>query len=71
MSTREQIDELLAALSEPRLCELLNFARYLRWADAQEREEREDWLRFSLEQFARAYGPDEPDYSETDVKQGP
>ncbi len=27
-------------------------------------EEREEWARLAMETFARAYGPDEPDYSD-------
>src|SRR5216683_1790229 len=68
MSTREILDEVLADMPEPRLGELLHYAQYLRWADSQEQEERDDWLRFSAQQLARAYGPDEPDYSEVDVQ---
>ena len=31
-------------------------------------EEREDWVRLSLQSFARAYGDDEPEYSRDQIK---
>jgi hypothetical protein len=33
--------------------------------------EHDEWLQFSLQNFARAYGDDEPDYSAEDVKDPP
>ena len=54
-------------LPETRLYELLDFARFLYWLEQQEKEEREDWLRFGMESFAQAYGPDEPEYTEADI----
>jgi hypothetical protein len=32
------------------------------------RQEREEWRRFGARQLARAYGPDEPEYTEADLK---
>ena len=63
MSTREQLDALLSQLPAEKLTQLLEIAREL----ARDGD-REAWQQFGLEQFARAYGPDEPDYSEADVK---
>src|SRR5262249_5443955 len=63
MSTREQVDELLSRLPPERLGQLLDFARFLAW-----QEERADWQRFGRSQLARAYGEDEPDHSEADLK---
>jgi hypothetical protein len=31
------------------------------------RQEREEWRRFGARQLARAYGPDEPEYTEFDA----
>lgn len=31
-------------------------------------EERHDWLRLSAQQLARAYGDNEPDYTEADLR---
>jgi hypothetical protein len=33
--------------------------------------EHDEWVQFSLRNFARAYGDDEPDYSAEDVKDPP
>ncbi|HEX4589278.1 MAG TPA: hypothetical protein VH120_05080 [Gemmataceae bacterium] len=65
MSTREQLDALISRLPPEQLNQLLEVAREL----ARDRD-RETWQQFGLEQFARAYGPDEPDYSEADTKPG-
>lgn len=65
MSTREQLDAVLSQLPEKELSQLLDIARALaRDAD----EDREAWQQAGLIHLARAYGPDEPDYSESDVK---
>jgi hypothetical protein len=33
--------------------------------------EHDEWVEFSMQNFARAYGDDEPDYSEEDLKNPP
>lgn len=58
MTTREALEQVLQELPENRLSELLDFARFLRF-----QEEREGWQRFGQMQLARAYGPDEPEYT--------
>ncbi len=63
MNARATLDHLLERLSEDRLRQLVDFARFLAKED-----ERMVWQRFGLAQLARAYGPDEPDYSEADLK---
>jgi hypothetical protein len=59
MSVKKTLNELLATFPEDQLREVLDFARFL-----NARQEREEWRRFGSQQFARAYGPDEPEYTE-------
>lgn len=63
MSVKKTLDELLATFSEDQLREVLDFAQFV-----SARQEREEWLRFGSQQLARAYGPDEPEYTEADLK---
>ena len=63
MTTREALEHILLELPEDRLGELLVFARFL-----SSQEECEAWRQFGREQFSRAYGPDEPEYTEDDHK---
>ena len=63
MSARQALSELLERLPEERVRKVLEFARLL-----SGEEERDEWARFGREQFARAYGPDEPDYTPDDLK---
>ncbi len=68
MTPRESIDKVLNELPEMRLYEVLDFARYLRWLEERDRQEREDWQRFGQSNLAKAYGPEEPEYTEADLK---
>jgi hypothetical protein len=63
MTTREALDEVLQDLPEDRVTEILDFARFLSW-----QEERETWRQSGRAQLARAYGPNEPDYTLEDLK---
>ncbi len=63
MSTKEALEKILDALPEERLREVLDFAEFL-----SGRTERAAWRQFGRAQFARAYGPDEPDYTAADLK---
>jgi hypothetical protein len=63
MTVKESIDEVVHSLPEDRQRELLDFAQFLRW-----RGERDDWRRFGRAQFAKAYGPNEPEYTEADLE---
>ena len=63
MTTRERLDGVLETLSEDQLRQVFDFARFVAWS-----EERADWQRFGRDQLARAYGPDEPEYTEADLK---
>jgi hypothetical protein len=62
MSTREALDRVLQTLPEERVREVLDFAEFLRVRDA------EAWRQFGQTQLARAYGSDEPEYSDADLK---
>ena len=63
MTVRESLSKVLESLPEERLSEVLEFAQFLNW-----QEERREWIQLGQSQLARAYGPDEPDYSEADLK---
>ena len=64
MTTKDALTQVLARLDEERLREVLDFARFV-----SARDERREWTDLALEGLARAYGPDEPEYSETDIKE--
>jgi hypothetical protein len=66
MSVKEALERILEVLPEERLLEVLEFAEFLNG-----RAERAAWRQFGQAQFARAYGPDEPDYSSADLKTEP
>ncbi len=53
-------------LSDERAVQLLDYARYLNW-----QEERRAWQDFGRSQLAKAYGDEEPDYSESDLQKDP
>ncbi len=68
ITTKEKILQVMDTLPEIRLCELLDFARYLRWLEERAKQERDDWLRFGQAGQEAGYGPDEPEYTEADLK---
>jgi hypothetical protein len=68
MTTQELVVQLLDQLPEARRVEVLDFVRYLYWLEQRAKEERESWQRFGLEQFAKCYGPNEPEYTLDDLK---
>ena len=63
MNVTEALTPLVEGLSEAKQHLLVDFARFLAADD-----ERRDWQQFGATQLARAYGPDEPEYSEADIK---
>lgn len=63
MSVKKTLDELLATFPEDGLREVLDFVQFV-----NARREREQWRVFGASQLARAYGPDEPEYTEADLK---
>ena len=62
MSTREALDKLLGSLPDERVREVLDFVQFLHGRESAA------WRQFGQAQFARAYGPNEPDYSVADLK---
>ena len=71
MTVREKLNTVLDSLSEKRLGDIFDFAVFLSWREAEEKQERDEWRQFGLSQLARAYGDDEPEYTEADLKPGP
>jgi hypothetical protein len=63
MTVQETLGKVMAALPETRQREVLEFAEFLSW-----REEQTAWRQFGMAQFARAYDPNEPDYTSADVR---
>ena len=63
MTTKEALNKLLEGMPEERLRELLDFAEFLSLC-----EERNGWRSFGQAQLSRAYGSDEPDYTEADLR---
>ena len=63
MSARESLRKLIEEMPDERLRQVLNFAEFLSW-----QEERAAWRAFRQAQLARAYGPDEPEYTVADLK---
>jgi hypothetical protein len=63
MSTLARLELILEGLTEDRIRQLIDYARFL----ALE-QDRQEWLGFGRQRLARAYGPDEPDYSEADIR---
>jgi len=63
VTTKEVLEQILLELPENRLGEVLDFAKLL-----SVQGEREAWRQFGQSQLAKAYGNDEPDYTEADLK---
>jgi hypothetical protein len=57
-TVKQALDQLLAGFPDHRLREVYDFARFL---EAQ--EERRQWQQFGAAQLARAYGPNDPEFS--------
>jgi hypothetical protein len=66
MTVREHLEQVLATLPERRQAELLDFARFLQSRDLE--LEAREWQVFGQQQFAKCYGPNEPEYTEADLK---
>ena len=63
MTAKQALIELVTKLPEDRAAEILDMARVV-----LDREEQDDWREMGLRQFGRAYGEDEPDYTEADIR---
>ena len=66
MEMQQAIRQVLDGLPEERVREVLDFARFIAQAS-----EADEWRRFGQNQFAAAYGDDEPEYDESDIKPEP
>lgn len=66
MTTKDALARVLDRLDEERLREVLDFARFV-----SARDEQREWSDLALEGLARAWGPEEPEYTEADVKEKP
>jgi hypothetical protein len=63
MEMKRAIGRVLEELPDDRVREVLDFARFLAQVD-----EADQWREFGRKQLARAYGDDEPEYTEADLK---
>jgi hypothetical protein len=63
MTNRELLDGILHNLPEHRVQEVLDFVQFL-----SVQEDRAAWQQFGQQQLAQAYGDDEPDYGEDDIR---
>jgi hypothetical protein len=59
---KKTLNELLSTFADEQLREVLDFARFVKV-----RQEREEWRLFGAQQLTRPYGPDEPEYTESDT----
>jgi len=63
MTAQESLAQILEELPDDQQSQLLDYARYLRFE-----AERQAWQQFGRTQLARAYGDDEPEYTEADLR---
>jgi hypothetical protein len=63
MEMQKAIQELLQGLPDERVREVLDFTRFIAQAN-----DTDEWRTFGRNQLSRAYGDDEPEYSEADLK---
>ena len=65
MNVMATLEKVLQTLPDERQQEVLSYAEFLSW-----REETIAWQNFGKAQLAKAYGPNEPEYSSADLKKG-
>lgn len=63
MTLKESLNKVLEELPEERQHEVLEFAQFL-----ASRRDADQWTEAARAQFARAFGPDEPEYTLADIK---
>jgi hypothetical protein len=61
VTAKEALEQILVELPENRLGEVIDFAKFL-----SKQEEYEAWRHFGQTQLAKAYGDDEPEYTENE-----
>ena len=66
MTVKESLDRVLQTLTEQQQQEVLDFAQFL-----SGKNERDEWRELGRQSLARAYGPDEPEYTEAAIKPHP
>jgi hypothetical protein len=64
MTAKDVLEQILLELPENSLDEVLDFAKFL----SAKQEDREEWRQFGQSRLSRAYGDDEPEYTEADMK---
>ena len=62
----QELERLIAGLSEEQVRQVVDFAKFLCWSD-----ERREWREFGRQPFAKAYGDDEPEYTPADHREEP
>lgn len=65
MSTREALIQVVESLPEPQVREVLDFAQFIQHRVLRAQD---PWDRMAISAFAGGFGPDEPEYTEEDVK---
>jgi hypothetical protein len=68
ITTREAINKVLDELPDGRLWKDLDFVRYLRWLEKEAKVEADAWGRLSPRAAPELYWPNEPEYTEGDIK---
>jgi len=63
-AAQNELERLLPDLSAAQMRQVLDFAKFLQW-----QEDRREWQRFGKQQFARAYGDNEPEYTLADIRE--
>ncbi len=66
MTTRETLQELVSQLPEDKVKQVLDFARYVDWLQAE--EDCRDWSRFAPGEWDEHFSDDDIEYTEADIK---
>jgi hypothetical protein len=63
MDPRQTLQQMVKELPDEVVRQIVDFAEYVAF-----KIEREEWQEFGRMQLACLYGPDEPEYTEADIK---